>query len=222
MLDAVDAVIKAHTQALLAVGDRAIPVFAIATADTEDQAFTQSGMGGSTDKVGLPFALLTRLPEISITDEHLTKRVHTYTGYKLFEEDTKRLTYNRCTLHYVTTIFAETRKAAEDLATGLYNQYRLNCQVLATIQLPIPDPADATKWVQVGMDSDIQLDAQITQVTPQELTKAQLYKCHIGFDLANVNIYNFVEDKEYTYNVFVQAKSSSNQEAVIEQVSGVE
>lgn len=207
MLDAVDKVIKQHVEQLLFVNGRPIAVFAIATAEEDDQPFTQAGMQEKPDKLDLPFAGLVRLPDIDVTDDHITKRVHNYTGYALFPDSQTRLTYYRATLHYAVIVFAETRKLSEDIASQLFIQLRNNCQVVADIQLPMKHPDYPEKFVGVQMNSDIVMGAQMQQVNPQSLLKAQIYKCKVAFELRNVNIYDFVEDKNYTYNVFVTAST---------------
>lgn len=218
MLDAVDKVIRSHIGQLLFVKGRPVSVFSIATAEENDQPFTQAGMANKPDKIDLPFAGLVRLPDIDITDDNVTKRVHNYTGCTLFPDSLVRLTYYRATLHYGVVIFAETRKISEDLATQLFIQLRNNCQVDATIQLPIRHPDYPEKFVGVQMNADIVMGPQIQQVQPQSLTKAQIYKCRVLFELQNVNIYDFVEDHAYTYNVFVTAKSSRSGDGVTEGV----
>lgn len=207
MLDIVDKVIKNHIQSMTKINGEPVPVYSIATADADDQSFTQAGLANSkADRIKLPFMSLIRLPNINITDDNVTKRVHNYRAYKLFKGSDISLTYYRATLHYVVTLFAENRKVSEDIMTGLYASLRSNCQVTATIQLPIKDPVDDTKYVGVQMDSDIVMGDSIDQINPQDLTRSQIYKCRIAFDLKNVNIYNFTEYMPGKFNIIIQSQ----------------
>lgn len=212
MIDAVDKVIKMHIQKLLSVKGKAISVFSAMSADQDDQPVTAAGMNKKPDKIEFPFASLSRMPAIDITDSNVTKRIHNYTGYTIIPHTNIRLTYNRCTLHYVVTIFAENRKTSEDLAVNLYAAMRNNCMISAVIQLPIEHPEYKGKYIGAPMHSDIVLGAQIEQVNPQQSDKAQMYKCRISFDVQNVNIYNFTEDASGTYNVIVRSKLSTDSE----------
>lgn len=206
MLDAVDRVVKLHISNLLNVGDTPIFVYSLATADADDQTYSQAGEAQKPDTIEFPFASLTRTSNIDITDSNMTKVVHTYTGFKLNDMET-RLTYYRCTLHYTVTIFAESRKVAEDLATALYGRLRHYCQVTVAIQLPI-ELSDNT-YAAAEMQSDIVLGPTIEQVSPITLDKAQVYKTRISFDLQNVNIYHTNTDTQYKYNIYVQAISEA-------------
>jgi hypothetical protein len=166
----------------------------------------QAGLAGEkADRIELPFLSLLRLPNIDITDNNITKRVHNYRAYKLFPGTDKEtmLTYYRATLHYVLTLFAENRKVSEDIMTGIYQSLRNNCLVTTTIQLPIKDPNDNTKYIGVQMDSDIVMGQKIEQINPQDLSKSQLYKCRIEFDLQNVNVYSIVEELAAKFNVII-------------------
>ena len=213
MLDAVDTVIKKHLQSILSsVNGRKISVFSVGTADQEDQPFNQAAQeaGKSADKVELPFVSLIRLPNIEITDDHMTKRVHTYDGYGLdIPGASGKLTYYRCTLHYVATVFAENRKLSEDLITSLYGRLRNYCQVQVLIRLPVQvddGPNGEKRYAAAPMDVDIELGNSIEQTNPITSEKAQLYKAKIAFDVKNVNIYHIAEERNYKYNVFVEPK----------------
>ena len=212
MLDMVDKVIKAHIQKLLTVRGKPIPVFSVGTADQDDQAFSQAGIAKEKkpDRVDLPFLSLIRLPDIQITDYNVTKRVHNYSGYEADEIDGVQITYDRCTLSYVATVFAENRKVSEDLATALYSRLRNNNQITVNIHLPIEDPTGKKRKIIAQMQSDIVMGPTISQVNQQGYDKAQLYKARISFEIQNVNIYNFIQEKEYLYNIYVVAKLDGN------------
>lgn len=221
MLDLIDKVVKQHIQDMAKINGKPIRVFSIGTADQDDQILTQAGMSASrADRVELPFLSLVRLPDIDITDSNVTKRVHNYKAYRLFpdSEDTTMLTYYRATLHYALTLFAENRKVSEDIMTGLYQSLRNNCLITTTIQLPIKDPTDDTKYVGVKMESDIVMGPKITQVNPQDLTKSQLYKCRFDFDLRNVNIYSFVRELTGLFNIIIQSRGESGEKVLSETI----
>jgi hypothetical protein len=206
MLDLVDKVMKQHIQGMAKIQGKPIRVFTVGTADQDDQPLMQAGLAGEkADRIELPFLSLLRLPNIDITDNNITKRVHNYRAYKLFPGTDKEtmLTYYRATLHYVLTLFAENRKVSEDIMTGIYQSLRNNCLVTTTIQLPIKDPNDNTKYIGVQMDSDIVMGQKIEQINPQDLSKSQLYKCRIEFDLQNVNVYSIVEELAAKFNVII-------------------
>lgn len=206
MLDLVDKVVKQHIQGMAKIQGKPIRVFTVGTADQDDQPLMQAGLSGEkVDRIELPFLSLLRLPDIDITDNNITKRVHNYRAYKLFPGTDKEtmLTYYRATLHYVLTLFAENRKVSEDIMTGIYQSLRNNCLVTTTIQLPVKDPNDNTKYIGVQMDSDIVMGARIAQINPQDLSKSQLYKCRIEFDLQNVNVYSIVEELAAKFNVII-------------------
>lgn len=207
MLDAVDKVVKTHIQNLFAIDGTQLPVFSLATADADDQLYSQAGNTKRPDTVEFPFASLVRLPNIDITDYNVTKRVHTYTGYKFLDGSEARLTYSRCSLHYSVTVFAESRKAAEDLATALYGRLRHYCQITVAIRLPIE--VDKDVYAAAEMQSDIVLGPTIEEVNPLALDKAQVYKCRITFELKNVNLYHTETDRIYKYNIYVQAFSEA-------------
>ena len=207
MLDIVDRVVKTHIQNLFAIDGTQLPVFSLATADADDQLYSQAGNTQRPDTVEFPFVSLVRLPNIDITDYNVTKRVHTYTGYKFLDGSEARLTYTRCSLHYTVTVFAESRKAAEDLATALYGRLRHYCQVTVAIQLPIE--ISTSTYAAAEMQSDIVMGPTIEEVSPLALDKAQVYKCRISFDLNNVNLYHTETDKVYKYNIYVQAFSEA-------------
>ena len=204
MLDAVDLVMKKHIQNLLFTNGKQISVFSSGTTEQDEQQFTQAGMDKQPDRVELPFVSLTRLSGIDITDENMTKRVHNYTGYKLMEGMESTLSYTRCTLHYVATVYAENRKLSEDLALALYTKLRNYCQITVAIRLPVE--VEKGVYAAAEMDSDIVLGATIDQVGQLSQDNAQLYKCRIPFDLKNVNIYSVAESKKYKYNIFVQGQ----------------
>lgn len=213
MIDAVDKVVKMHIQKLLSVKGRAISVFSAMSADQDEQSISGAGMDAKKpDKIEFPFASITRMPNIEITDSNVTKRIHNYTGYLVVPDTNIRLTYNRCTLHYVVSIFAENRKVSEDLAVNLYSAMRSSCQISAVIQLPIEHPEAKGKYIGAPMDADIVMGNSIEQVNQQQPDKAQLYKCRISFDVTNVNMYNFVEDVSGTYNVVVRSRLSTDEE----------
>lgn len=221
MLHLVDKVMKQHIQDLAAINGAPIKVFSVGTADQDDLDLTQAGLSSSKDdKIELPFLSLVRLPDIDITDSSVTKRVHNYKAYKLFNDpdNTTSLTYYRATVHYALTLFAENRKLSEEIMTGIYLNLRNNCQVTTTIQLPIKDPNDDTKYVGVQMDSDIIMGSKIAQINPLDLSKSQLYKCRITFDLENVNIYNFVEQLKGTFNIIVQATNEDGTKTATETI----
>lgn len=210
MLDAVDRVVRLHLQKLLLVKGKPIPMFSTATADQDDQPFTQAGTGKKADKIEFPFASLVRLPTFDITDDAMTKRVHNYTGYN--EENNARLGHYVVTLHYNVTIFAETRKISEDLATSLYARLRNNNQISIAIHLPLTQEKETDpKEFVAQSDSDIILTSSVTQVNQQRSDTAQMYKCQILFDVQNVNIYDIFENKEYVYNIFVQDKLEASE-----------
>ena len=218
MLDIVDKVIKNHIQSMATIDRNPIPVFSIATADQDDQPMTQAGLAnGKPDRIQLPFISLIRLPNIDITDDYITKRVHNYNSYKLFKDRGTMLTYYRATLHYAITLFAENRKVSEDIMTSIYASLRNNCQITVTIQLPIKDPTDDSKYVGVQFIGDIVMGASIEQINPIDLTKTQLYKCRIPFDVQNVNIYNIIEDIKGQFNIIIQSKMEGG-EVVTEEV----
>lgn len=212
MLDAVDKVIKYHIQKLLSVKGKPISVYSALTNDQDDQVMTAAGTAKKPDKVEFPFVSIFRMPNIDITDSNMTKRVHNYTGYIIVPDTNIKLTYNRCTLHYVATVFSENRKTSEDLATSLFASLRNNCQIKATIQLPIEHPEHKGKYIGAPMDSDIVMGATIEQVSAQQADKAQLYKCRVPFDVHNVNIYNFIEDVSGVYNVIVRSKLETDED----------
>lgn len=203
MLDAVDKVIKTHIQKLLFVKGQSIPVYVVGNGDQDEQPVSQAGMkSDKPDRIDLPFAALFRLPNIDITDNNMTKRVHNYTGYKLPVGSEPYLTYYRATLHYTVSIFAENRKLSEDLATSLYGRLRNYCQVRVKIMLPIE--LEPGKFAGAAMDCDIEMGPTIEQTNPLGYDKAQIYKCRISFDLKNVNIYHTDEEKPFSFTIFVQ------------------
>lgn len=221
MLDAVDKVIIQHIRNILSdVGGKDISVFSIATADTDDQPYNQAGQeeGKQPDRVEFPFVGVVRAPDIDITDYNMTKRVHNYTGYKLSEGAGSQLTYYRCTLHYLATVFAENRKVSEDIATALYGKLRNYCQVSVLIRLPIEIDGPEKKYAAADMDVDIELGPNIKQVVPMSTDKAQVYKARITFDVKNVNVYHTQEERSYKYNVFVEPAIEGGKKGPREQV----
>ncbi|MCM1323014.1 MAG: hypothetical protein NC218_02410 [Acetobacter sp.] len=215
MLDAVDKVVIEHIRKMTSsVNGRRVSVFSAATADQDDQLYSQAGQEENKrqDNIELPFIGVIRSDVIDITDYNQTKRVHLYDNYKLDGVGSEsKLTYYRCTLHYVVTIFAETRKISEDLATSLYGRLRTYCELSAFIRLPVDVPGQPEKIAAAEMKMDIEMGPQITQVNAQQSDKAQLYKCRLSFDLKNVNVYHTTEDRSYVYNVIVQAQTSGEQ-----------
>lgn len=203
MLDAVDKVIKTLFVKLLKIDDRKVPVYVLGSDDSTDQPYSQAGMTDEKpDTIDLPFVTLFRLPTIDITDSHMTKRVHNYTGYKLTVGSQPILTYYRTTLHYSASVFAENRKLSEDIATSLYGRVRNYCQIKVNIQLPIE--LEPGKFAAAPMDCDIELGATIEQVNPLGYDKAQVYRCRFMFDVKNVNIYHTTEEKPFKFDIYVQ------------------
>ena len=216
MTDSVDRVIRKHIENLLSFGGSKIPVISVGNADQEEQSYSQLGMQGRGDRIQFPFVSLYRVSDITITDEAATKRVHNYTGYLINEADNPpqiaatKLSYYRCNLSYTATVFAETRKMAEDIATALYGKLRNNCEVDVTIVLPIKQKdvdekgTEVFRDIAVKMKVDIEMQPTIQQIAPLDLTKAQVYKCRISFLAKNVNIYTPTFDRKYKFRVIIE------------------
>lgn len=216
MTDAVDAVIVKHIEGLLSFFGKKIPVVSVGNADQEEQAYSQLGMRGRGDRIPFPFVSVYRLSDITITDEANTKRVHNYTGYTIKQADNPaqiaatKLSYYRCNLSYTATVYAETRKMAEDIATALYGKLRNNCEVDVTVVLPIKQKdvdengVEVFRDIAVKMRVDLEMQQTIQQITPLDLTKAQVYKCRISFLAKNVNIYTPTFDRKYKFRVIME------------------
>lgn len=218
MLDIVDKTLKYHIQNYLKINGKPIPLFSAMTADQDDQPLTQSGTAdpAKPDMIELPFASLIRLPDIEISDNPMTKVVHTYQGYEFIEGDDETVvTYNRCTLSYVITIFAVNRKQSEDLSAALFAALRSHCQLSITVFLPIEKDGKVLQ-LPMDMDSDIVMDGNITQQNQQQLDKAQLYKARISFKLKNVNLYSLLSQKRYSYTVTVQPSNEQGVEGIVQ------
>lgn len=216
MLDIVDKTLKYHIQNYLKINGKPIPLFSAMTSDQDDQPFTQSGTAdpAKPDIIELPFASLIRLPDIEISDNPMTKVVHTYQGYDFIENDDQTvLTYNRCTLSYVVTLFAVNRKQSEDIATALFAALRSHCQLSVTVFLPLEKDGKVIQ-LPMEMDADIVMDGNITQQNQQQLDKAQLYKARISFKLKNVNLYSLLSQKHYSYKVFILQKDERGNEGM--------
>lgn len=216
MTDAVDRVIKNHIQSLLSFGGNKIPVISVGNADQEEQGYSQLGMQGKGDRIPFPFVSVYRVSDITITDEAATKRVHNYTGYLISEADNQpqiaatKLSYYRCNLSYTATVYAETRKMSEDIATSLYGKLRNNCEVDVVVVLPIKHKdvdehgVEVFRDIAVKMRVDIEMQPTIQQVAPLDLTKAQVYKCRVSFLAKNVNIYTPTFDRKYKFRIVME------------------
>ena len=216
MTDAVDRVIVKHIENLLSFGGFKIPVLSVGNADQEEQAYSQLGMRGKGDRIPFPFVSVYRVSDINITDEANTKRVHNYTGYLINEADNPeqiaatKLSYYRCNLNYTVTVYAETRKMSEDIATSLYAKLRNNCEVDVTVVLPIKhkdvdeNGIEVFRDIAVTMKVDLEMQPTIQQVSPLDLTKAQVYKCRLSFLAKNVNIYTPTFDRKYKFRIIVE------------------
>lgn len=216
MTDAVDKVIVKHVQDLLSHSGYTIPVVSVGNSDQDEQEYSQLGMRGKGDRISYPFVSIYRMSDIAVTDEANTKRVHNYTGYLVNEATNPpqiaatKLSYYRCNLTYTATVFAETRKMAEDIATALYGKLRNNCEVDVVVVLPLKHRdvdekgAEVFRDIAVTMKVDLELPQTIQQVAPLDFSKAQVYKCRIQFLAKNVNIYTPTYDRKYRFRIIVE------------------
>lgn len=221
MLDIVDKTLKYHIQNYLKINGKPIPLFSAMTSDQDDQPLTQSGTvdPAKPDVIELPFASLIRLPDIEISDNPMTKVVHTYQGYQFIEGDDQTVvTYNRCTLSYVITLFAVNRKQSEDLAAALFAALRSHCQLSITVFLPVEKDGKVLQ-LPMEMDSDIVMDGNITQQNQQQLDKAQFYKARMSFKLKNVNLYTLLSQKKYSYHITVLPQNEQGQSGLVQSLS---
>ena len=205
MLNCYDKILKKHIESFLKVGKKSIFVYGLQNEEAQEElGFSQAGE--KSDKIVFPLVMLVRLPGVEITDDAMTKRPATYEGYVDLTSGQKYVSLNcmRCTLSYVVDVFAENRKVAEDIGTQLYFRLRTHPNIDVDISLPIKD--ENGKQLLVSCTPDIVLDPALQHLRSQTNELSQYYKFRIKFDLKNVNIFDYEEDKlkEIKYEILAK------------------